>query len=182
MCTPALACACVRANGFPVDGVVVEGTSAIDPSQMITGEPIPVEETPGDQVTGGTVNGTGGFVMRAEHVGSETLLAQIVRLVGGGRSGAVLRSSGSPTLSLRGSCPRSFWSRRRHGVVVWGSVGPEPRLAHALVNAVAVLIIACPCQLSVFATPMSIMVRPPDEGPMPGSSSGTPKRSSDSRR
>jgi Cu+-exporting ATPase len=138
----------------PVDGVVLEGTSAVDES-MITGEPIPVEKAPGDNVTGGTVNGTGGFVMRAEHVGSETLLAQIVRLVGEAqrsrapiqRLADVVSSWFVPAVILIALIT----------VAIWGSVGPEPRFAHALVNAVAVLIIACPCALGL-ATPMSIMV------------------------
>jgi Cu+-exporting ATPase len=138
----------------PVDGVVLEGTSAVDES-MITGEPIPVEKAPGDNVTGGTVNGTGGFVMRAEHIGSETLLAQIVRLVGEAqrsrapiqRLADVVSSWFVPAVILVALITAA----------IWGLVGPEPRLAHALVNAVAVLIIACPCALGL-ATPMSIMV------------------------
>jgi Cu+-exporting ATPase len=138
----------------PVDGVVLEGTSAIDES-MITGEPIPVEKRPGDRVTGGTVNGTGGFVMRAERVGSETLLAQIVRLVGEAqrsrapiqRLADVVSSWFVPAVVLVAAIT----------ALVWGFYGPEPRLAYALVNAVAVLIIACPCALGL-ATPMSIMV------------------------
>jgi Cu+-exporting ATPase len=138
----------------PVDGAVLVGASAVDES-MVTGEPIPVEKTPGSRVTGGTVNGTGGFVMRAERVGSETLLAQIVRMVSEAqRSRApiqrlvdVVSSYFVPAVVLVAVISFS----------VWGLVGPQPRMAHALVNAVAVLIIACPCALGL-ATPMSIMV------------------------
>jgi Cu+-exporting ATPase len=138
----------------PVDGVVVEGTSAVDES-MVTGEPMPVEKGSGDRVTGGTVNGTGGFLMRAERVGSETLLAQIVRLV------SEAQRSRAPIQRLADQVSGYFVP-----VVVivailtsvgWALFGPEPRLAYALVNAVAVLIIACPCALGL-ATPMSIMV------------------------
>jgi Cu+-exporting ATPase len=138
----------------PVDGVVLEGASTVDES-MLTGEPIPVEKPPGARVTGGTVNGTGTFVMRAERVGAETLLAQIVRLV------AEAQRSRAPIQRLADVVASWFVP----AVVVvagltavgWGAFGPEPRLAHALVNAVAVLIIACPCALGL-ATPMSIMV------------------------
>src|SRR5262245_6470408 len=138
----------------PVDGVVLEGLSAVDES-MVTGEPIPVEKIAGSRVTGGTVNGTGGFVMRAERVGSDTLLAQIVRMVSDAqRSRApiqrlvdVVSSYFVPAVVL--VAVLTF--------LVWGLYGPEPRLAYALVNAVAVLIIACPCALGL-ATPMSIMV------------------------
>jgi Cu+-exporting ATPase len=138
----------------PVDGVVSKGASSVDES-MVTGEPIPVEKAPGSRVTGGTVNGTGGFVMRAERVGSETLLAQIVRMVSEAqRSRApiqrlvdVVSSYFVPAVVLVAVISFS----------VWGLVGPQPRMAYALVNAVAVLIIACPCALGL-ATPMSIMV------------------------
>ncbi|MDI1449473.1 heavy metal translocating P-type ATPase [Polyangium sp. 6x1] len=138
----------------PVDGVVLEGRSSVDES-MVTGEPIPVEKEPGDRVTGGTVNGAGGFVMRAERVGQGTLLAQIVRMVGEAqRSRApiqrlvdVVSAWFVPAVVL--AAVLTF--------VVWALVGPEPRLAYALLNAVAVLIIACPCALGL-ATPMSIMV------------------------
>jgi Cu+-exporting ATPase len=138
----------------PVDGVVLEGTSAIDES-MITGEPIPVEKVAGDHVTGGTVNGTGGLVMRAERVGAETLLAQIVHMV------SEAQRSRAPIQRLADVVSAYFVPAvvavAVLAAVVWGLVGPEPRLAYALVNAVAVLIIACPCALGL-ATPMSIMV------------------------
>ena len=138
----------------PVDGVVLEGRSAVDES-MITGEPIPVEKDPGSRATGGTVNGTGGFVMRAERVGADTLLAHIVRMV------AEAQRSRAPIQRLVDQV--SAWFVPAVVVVAvltalfWGLYGPEPRLAYALVNAVAVLIIACPCALGL-ATPMSIMV------------------------
>jgi len=139
---------------IPVDGVVLEGNSSVDES-MVTGEPVPVEKAAGAPVTGGTVNGTGGFVMRAERVGSETLLAQIVRMVGEAqRSRAPIQRladvvSGYFVPTVVGVAALTF--------VVWGVFGPEPRMAYALVNAVAVLIIACPCALGL-ATPMSVMV------------------------
>jgi Cu+-exporting ATPase len=139
---------------IPVDGVVLEGTTSIDES-MITGEPIPVEKTPGSKVTGGTVNGTGSFVMKAERVGSETLLAQIVRMVSEAqrtrapiqRLADVVSSYFVPAVVLVAVVT----------FVVWALIGPEPRMTYALVNAVSVLIIACPCALGL-ATPMSIMV------------------------
>src|SRR5436309_5101157 len=122
---------------------------------MVTGEPIPVEKAPGSRVTGGTVNGTGGFVMRAERVGSETLLAQIVRMV------SEAQRSRAPIQRLADRVSSYFVPLvvlvALLTFVVWGLVGPEPRMAYALVNAVAVLIIACPCALGL-ATPMSIMV------------------------
>jgi Cu+-exporting ATPase len=138
----------------PVDGVVLEGSSAVDES-MITGEPIPVGKASGDRVIGGTVNGTGSLVMRAERVGAETMLAQIVRMVG------EARRTRAPIQRLADRVSAYFVP----GVVLvaliafvaWGMFGPEPKMAHALVNAVAVLIIACPCALGL-ATPMSIMV------------------------
>ncbi len=138
----------------PVDGVVLEGTSAIDES-MVTGEPVPVEKTVGERLIGATVNGTGGLVMRAERVGSDTLLAQIVRMV------SEAQRSRAPIQRLADAVSGYFVP----AVVVvsvltfvaWGALGPEPRLAHAIVNGVAVLIIACPCALGL-ATPMSIMV------------------------
>ncbi len=138
----------------PVDGVVLEGTSAVDES-MVTGEPIPVEKKPGDRVIGATVNGTGSFVMRAERVGAETLLARIVQMV------AEAQRSRAPIQKLADQVAGYFVpavvSIAVATAIVWGLVGPEPRMAHALVNAVAVLIIACPCALGL-ATPMSIMV------------------------
>ncbi len=138
----------------PVDGVVLEGSSSVDES-MVTGEPIPAEKTAGDRVTGGTVNGTGSFLMRAERVGGETLLAQIVRMVG------EAQRSRAPIQRLADRVSAYFVPAvvaiGAITFVVWALYGPEPRLAHALVNAVAVLIIACPCALGL-ATPMSIMV------------------------
>jgi Cu+-exporting ATPase len=138
----------------PVDGVVVEGTSAVDES-MVTGEPIPVEKTAGDRVIGGTVNGTGGFVMRAERVGRETLLAQIVQMV------SEAQRSRAPIQRLADRVSAWFVPTVVLVAVVsaitWATIGPEPRAAYAIVNAVAVLIIACPCALGL-ATPMSIMV------------------------
>jgi P-type Cu+ transporter len=138
----------------PVDGIVLEGASSIDES-MVTGEPIPVEKSKDDKVTGGTVNGTGGFIMRAERVGSETLLAQIVRMV------SEAQRSRAPIQRLADTVSSYFVPAVIVAAVitfaVWGLAGPEPRLAHAIVNAVAVLIIACPCALGL-ATPMSIMV------------------------
>jgi Cu+-exporting ATPase len=138
----------------PVDGVVVDGNSTVDES-MVTGEPIPVEKTSGSGVTGGTVNATGTFVMRAERVGAETLLAQIVRMVG------EAQRSRAPIQRLADQVSGWFVPlvivAAIATFIVWAWIGPEPRLAHALVNAVAVLIIACPCALGL-ATPMSIMV------------------------
>jgi Cu+-exporting ATPase len=138
----------------PVDGVVVEGASALDES-LVTGEPMPVEKKPGDRVVGSTINSTGTFVMRAERVGKETLLAQIVRLVSAAqrsrapiqRYADVVASFFVPTVIL--AAVATF--------LAWAWFGPQPRFAYALVNAVAVLIIACPCALGL-ATPMSIMV------------------------
>jgi len=139
---------------IPVDGVVTEGESAIDEA-MLTGEPIPVSRTTGDAVSAGTLNGTGSFVMRAERVGSETLLAQIVSLV------AQAQRSRAPIQRLADVVASYFVPAVVLAAVLsalaWGLFGPEPRLAHALVSAVAVLIIACPCALGL-ATPMSIMV------------------------
>ena len=139
---------------IPVDGVVLEGASAVDES-MITGEPIPVEKSANDRVVGGTVNGTGSFVMRAERVGSETLLAQIVQMV------AEAQRSRAPIQRLADVVSSYFVPAvvliAVMTFIVWSVWGPEPRMAHGLVNAVAVLIIACPCALGL-ATPMSIMV------------------------
>ena len=138
----------------PVDGVILEGTSSVDES-MVTGESIPVEKTKGDKVTGGTVNGTGGFIVQAERVGSETLLAQIVRMV------SEAQRSRAPIQRLADVVASYFVPAVIVAAVItfvgWSLIGPEPRLAHAIVNAVAVLIIACPCALGL-ATPMSIMV------------------------
>ncbi len=138
----------------PVDGVVLDGTSSIDES-MVTGEPIPVEKKPGDRVTGATVNGTGALVMQAERVGSETLLARIVQMV------ADAQRSRAPIQKLADQVAGYFVPTVVGIAVVtafaWGLAGPAPRMAHALINAVAVLIIACPCALGL-ATPMSIMV------------------------
>ena len=139
---------------IPVDGVVLEGTSSVDES-IVTGEPIPVEKAEGSRVTGGTVNGTGGFEMRAERVGSDTLLAQIVRMV------SEAQRSRAPIQRLVDVVASYFvpavFSVAVITFLLWSLLGPEPRLAYALVNAVAVLIIACPCALGL-ATPMSIMV------------------------
>ena len=138
----------------PVDGLVLEGRSAVDES-MVSGEPLAVEKGPGAKVTGATINGTGGFVMRAERVGSDTLLAQIVRMVGDAQR------SRAPIQRLADVVARYFVPTvvavAVATFIAWALIGPEPRLAHALVNAVAVLIIACPCALGL-ATPMSIMV------------------------
>jgi Cu+-exporting ATPase len=139
---------------IPVDGVVLDGASSIDES-MVTGESIPVEKAQGDRVTGGTVNGTGTLVMEAQRVGSDTLLAQIVRMV------SDAQRSRAPIQRLADTV--AAWFVPIVVVVaiitfiVWALIGPEPRFAYALVNAIAVLIIACPCALGL-ATPMSIMV------------------------
>ncbi|HET6862495.1 MAG TPA: heavy metal translocating P-type ATPase, partial [Pyrinomonadaceae bacterium] len=139
---------------IPVDGVVIEGSSTIDES-MVTGEPIPVEKLSGDRVIGATVNGTGSFVMRAERVGAETLLSQIVQMV------AEAQRSRAPIQKLADVVAAYFVPTviaiAVVTFIVWSIWGPEPQLAHGLVNAVAVLIIACPCALGL-ATPMSIMV------------------------
>jgi Cu+-exporting ATPase len=138
----------------PVDGVILEGASTIDES-MVTGESMPLEKTPGSQVIGATLNGAGGFIMRAERVGSETLLAQIVLMV------SAAQRSRAPIQRVADSVAGYFVPM----VIIvalltfaaWSVFGPEPRFAFALINAVAVLIIACPCALGL-ATPMSIMV------------------------
>jgi Cu+-exporting ATPase len=138
----------------PVDGVVLEGTSFVDES-MISGEPVPLEKQAGDRVTGATLNGNGSLVIRAERVGSETLLAQIVRMV------SEAQRSRAPIQRLADVVSGYFVPAvvviAVLAFIVWATIGPEPRLAYALVNAVAVLIIACPCALGL-ATPMSIMV------------------------
>jgi Cu+-exporting ATPase len=138
----------------PVDGVVIEGASSVDES-MLTGEPIPVEKTPGSRVTGGTINGTGSFLIRAQRVGSETLLAQIVRMV------SEAQRSRAPIQRLADVVSSYFVPIVVLVAVitflVWSLAGPQPRFTHALVNAVAVLIIACPCALGL-ATPMAVMV------------------------
>jgi Cu+-exporting ATPase len=138
----------------PVDGVVIKGKSAVDES-MVTGEPMPAAKEPGSAVTGGTMNGTGSFVMRAERVGRDTLLSQIVQMV------AEAQRTRAPVQRLADRIA-SFFVPAVVAVaivafVVWSLWGPEPRLAHGLVSAVAVLIIACPCALGL-ATPMAIMV------------------------
>jgi Cu+-exporting ATPase len=139
---------------IPVDGRVVEGHSAVDES-MVTGESLPVEKTAGGRVIGATMNGTGTLVLEAQRVGSETLLARIVQLV------AEAQRSRAPIQRLADVVAGYFVPTVVAIAVitfaVWALAGPEPRLAHALVNAVAVLIIACPCALGL-ATPMSIMV------------------------
>jgi Cu+-exporting ATPase len=138
----------------PVDGRVVEGSSRVDQS-MITGEPVPVHKSPGDHLVGATVNGMGSLVMRAEKVGADTLLSRIVSLVSEAqRSRAPIqklvdRVSAYFVPAVIGTALVTFG--------VWLTLGPEPRLAHALVNAIAVLIVACPCALGL-ATPMSILV------------------------
>lgn len=138
----------------PVDGVVVEGRSAVDEA-MITGEPVPVEKFAGERVTGATVNGTGGLLMRADRVGRDTMLSQIVHMV------AEAQRSRAPIQALADKVSGWFVPAvvavALAAFAVWALMGPEPRLSHALVNAVAVLIIACPCALGL-ATPMSIMV------------------------
>ena len=139
---------------IPVDGVVLDGVSSVDEA-MVTGEPIPVEKQKGDRVIGGTINGNGTLVMQAERVGSETLLAQIVQMV------AEAQRSRAPIQRLADVVSGYFVP----AVIlvafvtffVWAMIGPEPRMAFAIINAVAVLIIACPCALGL-ATPMSIMV------------------------
>ena len=138
----------------PVDGVVLEGTSSLDES-MVTGESIPVEKTAGARLIGATVNGTGSLLMRTEHVGADTLLAQIVQMVSEAqRSRAPIQRLADVTASY--FVPTVVLAALAT-LTIWGIWGPEPRLAHAVVNAVAVLIIACPCALGL-ATPMSIMV------------------------
>ena len=138
----------------PVDGIVTDGSSAVDES-IVTGEPIPVEKVADSRVTGGTVNGTGTLLMRAERVGSETLLAQIVRMV------SEAQRSRAPVQKLADRVSSYFVPAvvlaAVLAFVVWADTRPAPRMAHALLNAVAALIIACPCALGL-ATPMAIMV------------------------
>ena len=138
----------------PVDGVVVDGSSTVDES-MVTGEPIPVAKAAGDQVIGATINGTGGLMMRAERVGAETLLSQIVAMV------AEAQRSRAPIQKLADSVSAVFVpvvvAVAALTFVIWALAGPDPAMAFALINSVAVLIIACPCALGL-ATPMSIMV------------------------
>ncbi|HTV59264.1 MAG TPA: heavy metal translocating P-type ATPase [Verrucomicrobiae bacterium] len=138
----------------PVDGVVLDGNSTVDESLM-TGESLPVEKSPGERVIGGTVNGMGTFVMRVERVGSETMLAQIVKMV------SAAQRSRAPVQKLADKVS-SYFVPAVVGVaaitfIVWALAGPPPKMAHALLNAIAVLIIACPCALGL-ATPMAIMV------------------------
>jgi Cu+-exporting ATPase len=144
----------VPGDKVPVDGAVVEGHSSVEES-MITGESLPVEKSVGEKVTGGTVNGPGSFVMRAERIGSDTLLGQIVNMV------SQAQRSRAPIQGLADKVAGIFvpvvLAVAVLTFVLWISLGPEPKLAHAIVNAVAVLIIACPCALGL-ATPMSIMV------------------------
>jgi P-type Cu+ transporter len=139
---------------IPVDGSVVEGRTAVDES-MITGEPIPVEKNPGDRLIGSTVNGTGSVILKAERVGAETMLSQIVRLVG------EAQRTRAPIQRLADVVAGYFVpiviAVAAITFGVWAIAGPDPKMAHGLVNAVAVLIIACPCALGL-ATPMSIMV------------------------
>jgi len=139
---------------IPVDGVLLDGKTSVDES-MISGEPMPVEKNTGDKVTGGTLNTTGSFLMQAEHVGNETMLARIVKMV------ADAQRSRAPIQALADKVSGYFVPTVLACAVLtfilWTWVGPEPRFAHAIVNAVAVLIIACPCALGL-ATPMSVMV------------------------
>jgi Cu+-exporting ATPase len=139
---------------IPVDGIILEGRSSVDES-MITGESIPIEKEPGSKVIGATINSTGSFIIQAERVGSETLLARIVQLVG------QAQRSRAPIQRLADRVAAWFVPTvvavAAITFIVWFLIGPQPRLANALVNAVAVLIIACPCALGL-ATPMAIMV------------------------
>jgi Cu+-exporting ATPase len=139
---------------IPVDGILLDGKTSVDES-MISGEPIPVEKIAGDKMTGGTLNTTGSFMMQAEHVGSETVLARIVKMV------ADAQRSRAPIQALADKVAGYFVPTVLAVAVltfiVWIWLGPQPRFAHAIVNAVAVLIIACPCALGL-ATPMSVMV------------------------
>src|SRR5262249_19940833 len=137
-----------------VDGAVLEGSSRVDES-MVTGEPVPAARGPGARVTGATINGSGSFLMRAERVGSDTLLARIVHMVGEAqRTRAPIQRSADPiaVYFVEGVVMIAILT-----AIVWALVGPEPRLIYALVNAVSVLIIACPCALGL-ATPISMTV------------------------
>ncbi len=139
---------------LPIDGVVIEGSSSVDES-MVSGEPIPVEKTVDAKVTGGTINGTGSFVMKTERVGADTLLAQIVKMV------SEAQRTRAPIQRLADVVASYFVSAVLLSAIITFVVlaiyGPQPHYAHALVNAAAVLIIACPCALGL-ATPMAIMV------------------------
>jgi Cu+-exporting ATPase len=139
---------------IPVDGIVIDGSSSVDEA-MITGESVPLEKTKGSRVLGATVNGTGSLVIRAEHVGSQTVLSQIVRMV------SEAQRTRAPIQRLADKVASVFVpavvAAAALTFILWYFVGPEPRLGHAIVNAVAVLIIACPCALGL-ATPMAIMV------------------------
>ncbi len=138
----------------PVDGTVLDGHSSVDES-MLSGEPVPVEKSAGIKVAGGTVNGTGSFIMQAERVGSDTLLSQIVKMVGQAqRSRAPIQGVADRVAAI---FVPAVIAVAAVTFLVWFFVGPEPRLANALVNAVAVLIVACPCALGL-ATPMAVMV------------------------
>src|SRR5262249_45837575 len=138
----------------PVDGAVLEGRSPVDES-MVTGEPIPALKGEGDRVVGGTINGAGSLVIRAEKIGADTLLARIVAMV------AEAQRSRAPVQRLVGGVASHFVPAVIAIAVatfaIWAAIGPEPRMAYGLLNAIAVLIIACPCALGL-ATPMSIMV------------------------
>lgn len=141
-------------ESVPVDGTILEGASAVDES-MVTGEPMPVEKSADDKVTGGTLNTSGSFIMEAQRVGSETFLAQIVKLVSEAqRSRAPMQRHAD---KVAGYFVPAVIVAAVLAFAGWALFGPEPRFAHALIAAVAVLIIACPCALGL-ATPMSIMV------------------------
>ncbi len=139
---------------IPVDGKILDGQTSVNES-MLTGESLPASKKPGDTVIGGTINGTGSFIMTAERVGCHTVLAQIVRMV------AEAQRSRAPIQRLADKVSRFFVPAvlfvAAITFIAWATIGPEPRLLNAIVNAVAVLIIACPCALGL-ATPMSIMV------------------------